>query len=176
MAINKRPLLPVITIKKDDATLYTWNPFAGTFDFRVQSLRFTPVADSKGGQFQLTIVSSDATNVNARTLLTNITGNNEVTIWVGKTDTTKTKVFLGIVETVETYEPNLNLTTITLSGPDFGSNILKRRILDRSWTRAKESDGITLANDVTVLISQIVSDIITGAESLYVETDPTIES
>ena len=175
MPVTKRPLLPVITIKKDDATLYTFNSFIPTFDFRVLSLRLKPVSDSKGGTFKLSIISADGTTSGTNTLLNNIGGNNEVTIWIGKTDATKTKIFLGIVESVQVDEPNKNLMTLTLTGPDFGSNILKNRIIDQDWVQKKTSDGITLdTTDNNVLVSQIVTDILTIKSSYYVENDITI--
>lgn len=176
MALLKIPLYPVITIKKDDGTLYTFNPFDGTYDFKVASLRTKPVSDSKGGVFTLRIQSSDASNSGANTLLSNITGANEVTIWVGKSDLTKTKIFLGIVETIKDIESTPELMDITLSGPDWGSNILKNRIIDQDWIQDKQSDGITLDNtDDTVLISQIVEDLLTQNSSYFVENDVTIE-
>ena len=74
VSITKRPLLPVITIKKDDDTLLTYNPFTPTFDFRLRSLQFEPPYDSVGGKFDLRIVSDAVTNAATNILINNISG------------------------------------------------------------------------------------------------------
>lgn len=176
VSITKRPLLPVITIKKDDDTLLTYNPFTPTFDFRVRSLQFEPPYDSVGGKFDLRIVSANVTNADTNTLINNISGGNEVTIWVGKTDATKTKLFLGIVEVVETLEPNKDFIDLRLSGPDWGSAILKNRIVFGEWRQKFQADGITLdSTDTAVLISQITTDLLTKT-TYYPAADITVEN
>ena len=123
LTITKRPLLPVIVITKDDLTSYTFNPHIGTFDFRVSSLTFTPPYDNVGGSFNLSIMSSDATNSNMNTFLNNVNEGNELTISLGKTNATSTLIFRGIIERKEINESQKTFMSVTLSGPDWGSFI-----------------------------------------------------
>lgn len=174
MAITKQPNLPVITIKKNDATTYTFNHFTSTYDFRLIRCEVTPPTDGVGGKFNLVIVSSDATNSNANTLLTNISEGNEVTVWIGKDNTTKTKVFLGLIREIEIEEPNKNLMRIKLSGPDWGSQTLKSRIVNRNWIQ-KLSGTTPDTSDNTTLVSQIVGDLLTSTQS-YPQADFTVEN
>ena len=164
MTITKKPLLPVIVITKDDLTSYTFNPHIGTFDFRVSSLTFTPSYDHVGGSFNLVVMSSDASNNNMNTFLTNVNEGNELTISLGKTNATSTLIFRGIIERKEINESQKSFMSVTLSGPDWGSYILKSKVVNQQWIQKKS--GNTLDNtDDTVLISQIVDDLITDAQS-----------
>src|SRR3990167_5112143 len=129
VSITKKPLLPKITVTGDDATIYTYDPLGGTFDFRLRGLQFQPAYDSKGGSFTMQITSSDGTNTETNTLLTNLSGGNELTIWLGKTTGTLTKLFNGIIEKIEIQEPHKNFLDVTFSGPDWGSSILKNRVV-----------------------------------------------
>src|SRR3990167_2479358 len=160
VSISKQPLLPVITIQKNDASLYTFNHFISTYDFRVRRCEVTPPIDSIGGKFNITITSADGTVSALNTILTNINEGNEVTIWIGKDNTTKTKAFLGIIETTEITQPNKNYFELKISGPDWGSYILKSRIVSRSWTQ-KRTGTVIDTTDNTTLVSQIVDDLLT---------------
>ena len=105
--ITKRPLLPKITIQKTSG-VYTFDPLSSTFDFRVGSLTVKPAFDAVGGTFSLNIIGSSGTNAQMNTILSNISEGNEVTIWVGKTSATLTKIFLGVIEEIVIDESNKN--------------------------------------------------------------------
>lgn len=127
--VTRKPILPVVTITKNDNTLYTFNPFLGTFDFRIQSMTCTPAVDSQGGKFSIKLVSSDASNTNANTILNNIESGNQILIKFGKSNSALTSVMLGVIENITIDEPNANLMYITIDGPDWGSDLLKNRII-----------------------------------------------
>jgi len=176
LTILKRPLLPVITLEKNDASLYTFNHFLGTYDFRLRSLQFDPVYDSVGGKFDLRIVSSDVSNANANTILNNINPGNEIAIWLGKTDALKTKLFLGQMEEIEITEANKNLMELKLTGIDWGSAILKNRIVIGDWRQKFKADGTTLdETDTAAKISQIATDLLTKTMH-YPSADYTAEN
>jgi len=163
--ITKKPLLPVITIKKNDTTLYTYNPFLSTFDFRVGTLTVKPAFDAVGGNFSLQIIGGTGTNTEMNTILAAISEGNEVTIWVGKTDASKVKIFLGIIEDVEILENNPNFMEVLLTGPDFGSDILKNRIVNYQWDQDTDSNGdVDTADDSTSIIN-IVNELLTATQS-----------
>ena len=163
LSISKLPLLPVIAITKDDSSTYTYNPFTSTFDFRLKSLSFTPAYDHVGGSFSLTIYSSDASNTNMNTFLTNVNEGNELTISLGKTSSV-TLLFRGIIERKEIVEPMKNLMEVTLSGPDWGSYILKSKLINRSWIQDRTGDDLN-DSDNSTLVSQIIDDMITETAS-----------
>lgn len=163
LTVTKRPLLPVIVITKDDLSTYTFNPHIGTFDFRVSSLTFTPAYDNVGGSFNLSIISSDATNTTMNTFLTNVNEGNELTISLGKTNATSTLIFRGIIERKEINESQKSFMSVTLSGPDWGSFTLKSKLVNGQWIQLKSGTGLD-ATDDTVLISQIVDDLITSSQ------------
>ena len=155
--ITKVPLLPVITIAKTSG-VYTYNPFISTFDFAVGSLSVSPAFDAVGGTFSLQIIGSSGTNAQMNTILSNISEGNEVTIWVGKSNATKTKIFLGIIEEIVIDEQNKNFMQVTLSGPDWGSDILKNRIINYQWDQRRNSDGtVDTADDSTSIINLVTS-------------------
>lgn len=164
LTITKRPLLPVIVITKDDSSSYTFNPHTSTFDFRVSSLTFTPPYDHVGGSFTLSIISSDATNTTMNTFLTNVNEGNELTISLGKTNATSTLIFRGIIERKEINESQKSFMSVTLSGPDWGSFILKSKIMNQQWVQERDGEDL-VGDDDKVLISQIVSDLLTKSQS-----------
>jgi hypothetical protein len=172
--IDKAPLLPVIQIKKNDASTYTFNHFTSTYDFQVRSLTVSPSHDVNGGEFSMRIISDDATNAKANTLITNIDEGNEVTIWIGKNDTDKTKVFLGVIESWEINEDNKNFMDMTISGPDWGSDILKNRVVTGQWVQERDSNGDLVASDTRTTIAQITHDLLT-LTSNYPAADITVE-
>ena len=161
--ITKKPLLPVIVITKDDLSTYTFNPHTSVFDFRVSSLTFTPPYDHVGGSFTLSIISSDATNGEMNTFLTNVNEGNELIISLGKTNATSTLIFRGIIERKEINESQKDFMSVTLSGPDWGSFILKSKLVNGQWIQLKLGTGLDPTDD-TVLISQIVDDLITSSQ------------
>lgn len=164
--ITRRPLLPVITLKKNDASLYTYNPFIPTFDFRVIRLQVSPPFSNNAGSFILELTSSDGSNSNANTLISNVDEGNEVTIWIGKTNASKMKMFLGVVESWEIKENNKNFMYLTIKGPDFGTDILKNRIVLGKWAQELDSSGNPVATDTSTTIQQIVIDMLTK-ETFY---------
>lgn len=164
--MDQRPVLAYITIAKTTSGTYTCDPYTPTFNFSITSLRVKPPMDSQGGDFELTITSNDATNSAMNTILANIEEGNEVTIWLGKTNATKTKCFLGVIETIEIDEVNPNLMYISLSGPDWGSNLLKHRVIFGSRIQKKLlSDQTQLDNtDDNALASNIVTSVLSNEE------------
>jgi hypothetical protein len=163
LSITKKPLLPVIAITKNDDTTYTYNPHTPTFDFRLKSLQFKPAYDHVGGSFSMTIYSSDASNANMNTFLSNVDEGNELTISLGKTSSV-TLLFRGIIERKEIIEPVRDLMEVTLSGPDWGSYILKSKLINRSWIQDRTGDDLNESDDST-LVSQIIDDMITETAS-----------
>ncbi|UVF62449.1 baseplate protein [Nitrososphaeria virus YSH_922147] len=117
-----------------------------------------------GGNFSLNIIGATGTNSEMNTILSNISEGNEVTIWVGKTDASKTKIFLGVIEEIVIEEPNKNFMSVTLSGPDWGSDILKNRIVNGQWDQRKTS-GVLDTTDDSTTIAQIVYDLLNNTQS-----------
>jgi hypothetical protein len=172
-AITKRPFLPKITIKKNDASLYTYDPFVPTFDFRLVSATIRSPYDSQGGQYEMKIISGDATNSAMNTILNNIQEDNEVTVWVGKTSASLIKVFLGKIETIEIEEPNKNLMYVTISGPDWGSDVLKNLVVNNSWVQKKDVANQDLFDtaDRRTTIGQITKDLMSEPGAYNLETN-----
>ena len=162
--ITKVPLLPVITIQKTSG-VFTYNSFTSTFDFRVGSLTVKPSFDAVGGNFKLNIIGATGTNAEMNTILSNISEGNEVTIWVGKSDATKTKIFLGVIEEIVIDEINKNFMSVTLSGPDWGSDLLKNRIVNYQWDQKRDSLGALDSSDYSTLIKNIVDDLLNDTQS-----------
>ena len=163
--ITKKPLLPVITITKNDATVYTYNPFISTFDFRVGTLTVKPAFDAVGGNFSLQIIGGTGTNTEMNTILSTISEGNEVTIWIGKTNASKVKIFLGVIEDIEILENNPNFMEVLLTGPDFGSDILKNRIVNYQWDQRRNSAGELDVTDDSTSIINIVNDLLVDTQS-----------
>ena len=159
--ITRKPLLPVITLTKNDASLYTYNPFTSTFDFRVRRLQVTPPFSNNAGTFNLQLTSANGSNTDANTIITNVDEGNEVTIWIGKDNTNKTKILTGVIETWEIDENNKNFMSLTISGPDFGSDILKNRIVFGKWAQLVDSNGDQDTTDSSTTVRQIVIDMLT---------------
>lgn len=154
--VTKRPLLPKVTLTKNDASTYVFDPISGspTYDFRLLSLTCSPAFDSNGGFFNMVIAAADGTNSAANTILTNISEGNEVLIAVGKT--AATNVFRGVIEYINIIENSKNFMAIELSGPDWGSDILKHRVVNGAIVQAKAANGVDLdATDNAVLIQNI---------------------
>ena len=162
--ITKVPLLPVITIQKTSG-VFTYNPFTSTFDFKVGSLTVKPSFDAVGGNFKLNIIGATGTNAEMNTILSNISEGNEVTIWVGKSDATKTKIFLGVIEEIVIDETNKNFMSVTLAGPDWGSDLLKNRIVNYQWDQKRDSLGALDSSDTSTLIKNIVDDLLNDTQS-----------
>ena len=162
--ITKKPLLPVITIAKTSG-VYTFNSFTSTFDFRVTSLTVKPAFDAVGGTFNLNITSSDGSNSGMNTILSNISEGNEVTIWIGKTDGTKTKIFLGVIEEIVIDESSKNYMSVTLSGPDWGSDLLKNTVVNFQYEQDLTSTGSVDINDDSTSIINLISRILNDTQS-----------
>lgn len=162
--ITKRPLLPVITIEKTSG-VYTFNSFTSTFDFRVGGLNIKPAFDAVGGTFNLNIISADGSNSGMNTILANISEGNEVTIWVGKTNASKTKIFLGVIEEIVIDEPNKNFMSVTLSGPDWGSDLLKNMIVNFQYEQDTLSTGAVDTGDDSTSIINLINIILNDTQS-----------
>jgi len=74
---------------------------------------------------------------------------------------------LGKIETIEVSEPNKDLMYITISGPDWGSDILKNLVVNRSWVQKKTvaDQNILDSTDNNSRIGKIVSDLLTDTIS-----------
>jgi len=175
LTILKQPLLPVITLEKNDTTLLTFNPFIPTFDFRLRSLDMEPSYQNVKGKFELKLTSAGGDNAGANTIISNVDAANEVVLWVGKTDGTKKKLFRGLIEDWEITEPNKNFMDLKITGPDWGGDLLKNRIVNAQFIQDKLANGVDLdPTDNDVLIKQIVTDLLTIAQS-YPAVDVTVE-
>lgn len=162
--ITKRPLLPVITIQKTSG-VYTFNSFTSTFDFRVGSLTVKPAFDAVGGTFSLNIIGSSGTNAQMNTILSNISEGNEVTIWVGKTDASKVKIFLGVIEEIVIDESNKNYMSVTLSGPDWGSDLLKNTVVNFQFDQKRLNTGAVNTGDDSTSILNLINKILNDTQS-----------
>lgn len=175
ISITKRPLLPKITLQKNDNSLYTYDPFTSTFDFRLMSLQFKPVSDHQGGEFSMDIVSSNASNLSMNTLLGNVKEGNEVSISVGKTSGNIQSLFLGMIETITITEQSKNLMVVTMSGPDWGSSTMQGRIVNGFWEQRKAANGTDLdATDTSTAIENITYDLLTKTQ-YYAAADYAID-
>lgn len=173
VSITKKPLIPVVKIKKNDSTYYTFNHHTATYDFRLIALTASPTFDSVAGSFSVTL--THPTQASLSTILSNINQGNEVEISIGKTSST-TKIFLGIIEDIEINQETRNFITVTISGPDWGSDILQNRVVNGYWEQAKTADGETLdATDNTTLVDQIVKDLLQDNDS-YLTSGITAEN
>lgn len=158
--ITRKPLLPKITITKDDASTYVFNPFVPTFDFRVRFLSVQPPYDAVGGKFTLDLTSANGSNTDANTLISNISEGNEILFEIGKTSST-TKIMRGVIESWEVKEDQKDFMHLRLQGPDWGSDILKHRVVNGQWVQKKNAAGTAVdTTDTTTTIKQIVLDLL----------------
>lgn len=159
--VTRQPIIPVIVIYKNDGTQYTFNYFLGTFGFRLQSGQCTPPVDSQGGSFEVDIVSSDASNSAANTLLSNISCGNKIVIWAGKSNTGLTKIFTGMIRDIIITEPTSNYMQIQFVGPDWWSDIAKNRITSFARIQKPSASGIGYDNtDQNANVGQIAMDLL----------------
>lgn len=173
--ITKLPILPVITIAKTGGGVYTYNPFVPTFDFRLTGTAvFEPPFDAVGGKMSFSITSADGGNSGANTILSNIEEGNEVTVWIGKDNSSKSKLLLGIIESIDIDEQNKNFMLITISGPDWGSDIMKNRIVNGQWVQRRDASGNPDNTDSSTTITNIVLDLLQKDQS-YPSVDFTVE-
>lgn len=171
------PALPVLTIEKNDSSLYNFNPFGSpvTFDFKVKKCKLTPPVDSSGGKFSITIYAPDKSNATMNSILENIENGNEITGWVGKDEAGLAKFFLGVIQNITVNEITPNYMEVTLDGPDWGSDMLKNRISLYYKVQRYKADQVTLdPTDPNVTIPQIASDLLT-AKLAYPFVDITAE-
>lgn len=158
--IDKIPILPIIEITKNDDTTYTFNSFTSTFDFRVLRCQIKPPFDAVGGTFSVTITSSDGSNSGMNTILNNIEEGNEILFYVGKDDSGKTKLMRGTIEDIDIDESNPNFMSVTLGGPDWGSDLLKNRVVNGQWVQKRLANGDLDTSDNTTTVQQIVLDLL----------------
>lgn len=172
VSITKKPLIPVVKIKKNDNTYYECNHHTATYDFRIVSFSAEPAFDSVSGRFNVTI--THPTQSTLATILTNINQGNEVEIYIGKTSST-TKIFLGTIEDIEIHQEVKDFMLVTISGPDWGSDILQHRVVNGYWEQSKTADGETLdVSDNSTLVEQIVKDLLQKSGS-YITPGITAE-
>ncbi|HJU13656.1 MAG TPA: hypothetical protein VJ792_04295 [Candidatus Nitrosotalea sp.] len=164
-APTRQPALPVITITKNDGSVYNFNPFHSPVlsDFKIKKASFTPPVDSKGGSFEMTVFAPDLANGTMNSILSNIENGNEINVWIGKSASSLTKVFCGVFENLTVNELTPDYMEVQLDGPDWGSDVLKNRIVLYYKVQRYLSDNITLdPNDPNVTVSQITSDLLTA--------------
>lgn len=138
--ITNRPLQVKITIQNSaGGGAYTYDPTAGAnppstgiYDFRLISGSWTPPSDGVAGKFDMVIYDPTFSAI-----LPNIKQKGEVAVWVGKTAGTLAKVFLGSIEHIIIEEPNQSMYFIHLTGPDWGSDIIRNRIINYGWYQQK---------------------------------------
>lgn len=178
--VQKLGVLPVITISKVGGGSYTYNPHTPTFDFAVlPGTWFKPAVDASGGKFHLvmsapkadwdTSVSTGITKL--RAYLTNIAEGYEITFQAGKTSSV-TNLLRGVIETIEVNMVGPNFAKLTLSGPDFGSPILKHTVVNGQWIQRKQSNGVDLdTSDTTTRPYEIIDDMISTTAVYPVVSD-----
>lgn len=111
----------------------------------------------------MTIFAPDLSNGTMNTLLSNFENGNEINVWIGKSAASLTKVFNGVFENITVNELTNSYMEVDLDGPDWGSDVLKNRIVLYYKVQRYLSDNITLdPNDPNVTVSQITSDLITA--------------
>jgi len=164
--MDPRPVLPIVTIEKTGGGVYTFDPFVPTTDYQIIDLRFKPPQDLEGGTFIMTLTGATAATSEVATIDSNIDEGNEVTIWIGKTDALKTKIFLGIIETIEIIEHTVDYAVIKITGPDWGSDILDNRIIWGGRIQKKLTNDQTQLDpdDDEVLASNIVISMLSDTE------------
>lgn len=138
-----------------DATAGANPPTSGTYDFRLISGSWTPPSDGVAGKFDMIIHDPNYVMVNK------IKQKGEVTVWVGKTAATLTKVFLGAIEHIIIEEPNQSIYYIHLTGQDWGSTIIRNRIIQYGWYQQKvvgssDPDPTDLNTRVGTLVKDIL--------------------
>ncbi len=163
--IINQPLLCKVTIQNLSGGAYVYDPTAGSnppysgqYDFILLQATCSPVSDyGVAGTFSIKLYDPTYT-----TILPNIFQYGEVMIWIGKTAATLQKVFLGSIEHIVVEEPAQNEQYITLSGPDWGSSILKNRIINYGWYQLKKP-GLNDPDpaDLTTRVGTIVTNILT---------------
>lgn len=161
--------LPVITITKNDASTYVFNPFTGSNDFRPQQYLVKPPSDNVAGTFELMLYAGS--NSSMRTFLSNVNRGNEILFEIGKTDASKVKVLRGVIHSIEGKEESSSYTVLTIKGQDWGSEILKNRIVTGYWEQLKDpSDSTKLdPTDNNVLVEQIAKDLLQQLKALAVQ-------
>lgn len=176
--VTKQGVLPYITITKSTGGTFVYDPFTPTFDFALLSCEFREPTDATGGRFDITISAPKAqwdagTGMSYcnNTLLSNIAEGYEITFAAGKTSST-TSILRGIIESITINEKGPNFMSIDLSGPDFGSAILKHTVVQGAWIQRKQSNGVDLdMTDTNTLIYNIINDMISNNQYYPVPTD-----
>jgi len=180
---TRQPELPVVQIQQTAdggsfSSIYQFNPLSSpkVLDFNVVSLTCKPPADRTGGKFEIKITSPSADNSTMNTILSNIIEGCQVKIYKGKTNAGKSLCFLGVIETIEIEEPNKNLMFVTISGPDWGSDILKNRVINGSWIQRRLAGDPTQVDtaDNSTKISQIISDMVSVSNRYLDLNGPTV--
>lgn len=175
--ILKRPVLPVIELFKNNGTdKFTFNHFTGVYDLRPRFLSVKPPFDAVGGKFEMKLTSGDASNSGMNTILNNIEEGNEIVVWLGKTDALKEKVFRGVIESIDDVEQSIDFMDVSIDGPDFGSNILKHRVVNGQYIQKRQTDGVTLDNtDNIVLLDNLTKELLQKTQN-YPALDITAEA
>lgn len=179
---TRQPLLPRIQIcKNSDKTgftqVYEFNPLVTpkTLNFNLEKMSCRPPSDKSGGKAEFTITSPATDNATMNTILSNISEGNHLKIWSGKSTATSSLIFLGIIESIEIEEPTKNLMRVTISAPDWGSDLLKHIVVNGSWRQRRLTGSPNLAdpNDNTTTVLQIISDLVSRADKQTNTQRPT---
>jgi hypothetical protein len=161
--ITRTPILPVITIQDNNGDLITWNHFLEARPFVLNKAQFKPQYLQSAGEFMLKIYDPNSV------VIGHVRRGNEVTLWVGKTNDSLNKVMLGTITSMKFESSGPNEGYVTISGIDWGSYILKRRVIYYSWHQRLDSEGEPDITDTSVAIKNIVRDIIEN-EAVYPST------
>ena len=81
---------------------------------------------------------------------------------------------MGVVENWEIREDTKDYMELTISGPDWGSDILKNRIVTGQWVQKRDNTGALDSTDTEVTIAQITHDLLTMTSN-YPAADITAE-
>lgn len=168
----KRGVRPRIQIQKNDATFYTYDKLNSNFDFRIQSLQFTQPVDAAGAKFSMTIAGATGQNSEMATILANVQVGNEVTFALGKQATGQVSLARFIIEEALINLKGRNFTPVTLSGPDWGSALLKHTVVNGSWIQKKQSNGVDLdMTDTSTKLKTIISELVSNTSKYPVRSD-----
>lgn len=158
--MSNRPLGLVTTIYKTDNTTFVHNPFTGVNDFVVTRANIKPPYDSTGGRFEVSLVGKDGTNAEIQNILSNIAPGFEILFSVGKTSST-TDIFRGVVEKITIKEDSNVRTEVTLTGYDWGTDVLHGRIVNLYAEQKRLVDGVSYdTTDKTTNIYMLVKKLL----------------
>lgn len=164
-------------LEKEDGSFYTFDPFNSIYPFYPQAMQIRPPYKSDGGNFEMKFWVDDPT------VYANLKIGGEILFSLGKSDATKKKIMLGIMNDIETIWEHQEEAYIQVSGPDWGSNILQHRLVKRFWKQRIDNEGNPDPDDDSTKIATIVEQLLTEPESyptysagISADRVPTVEA